>query len=1030
MSCATITLVCKANGPLTKHIYLDANGRIVSDGSACKMSSGSAERIRIRNTSELAALIANLGADQALALGTLRPGLPDHVEVATKRKLAAVNGTPRPDLIARTGDAIRYAPQQPAYALLDYDTKGMPAEIAAKIEQVGGFSRALVSVLAVLNEIACIERCSTSSGLFHTETRKRLPGSGGVHLYLAVEDGYDIERFLTTLHHCCWLAGFGWLMVGAAGQLLERSIVDRMVGAPEGLVFEGPPVVDPPLAQDPEIRRPVVRDGVALDTVAACPPLTLVERTRLKELRTKEAQRLKPEAARVRKVYIAERAARLAARTGISSEHAAQVIARQCEGMLLPHVELPFDDEELAGATVADVLADPEKFEGATLADPLEGPEYGWGKAKILLRADGTPWIHSFAHGRTVYELRHDAEAVRRAIDNASPEQVTDVFVRHALNADLDPIALGTLLGRAADRAGGISKRAIGQKLKATREQDQKAREREEDDRRAAERRDPRPQIPAPGKNAPWLPQMDVINEVLSASRAVEPPMRDLNGHVVQVRNRWVQNLHLLTASGANQEEETRLPAPEQLLLEQLEEIKLAELIERHIDYVEHGCSVHLPGQFVKHYLRRHDGMLPIVSCVATLPMVLPDGSILSGQGLDRQRGIVFRVPAELEALLPRLEECTPSAAAHAMRFLTDEWLCDVATDYTGKCIIIAMALTVIQRLLLPERPAFMFTAGQRGTGKTTLLHMVSMAVLGVSAVAAAWSEVAEERRKALLAYFMEGVPLIAWDNIPRGAAISCPSIEKALTSEEYSDRILGLSKIAPVFANTIQAFTGNNITGRGDLASRVLRILLTADRPDPENRPFRHIDPIGWTRAHRGQILRELYVLLLANPYLRGNAPPEGGTRFKTWQQLIGLSIECAALAHAEHVCALAFDACPSCPASPVDFRALFLAGEAEDEHTDGLATLLEFMRQRWPYGTTAREVSVYASAAEEGAFAFKAVLEQASGKAIKLITPVSIALRLTALKDAPVQAGSEVLVLRYRPNRRDGGTFSVSSL
>ena len=40
-----------------------------------------------------------------------------------------------------------------------------------------------------------------------------------------------------------------------------------------------------------------------------------------------------------------------------------------------------------------------------TLADPLEGVEYGRGKAKIMRRADGTVWIHSFAHGRTDYEL-------------------------------------------------------------------------------------------------------------------------------------------------------------------------------------------------------------------------------------------------------------------------------------------------------------------------------------------------------------------------------------------------------------------------------------------------------------------------------------------------------------------------------------------------------------------------------------------------------------------------------------------------
>jgi hypothetical protein len=78
--------------------------------------------------------------------------------------------------------------------------------------------------------------------------------------------------------------------------------------------------------------------------------------------------------------------------------------------VLLPDVILPFDDRDLDGVTVADVLADPDRFEDETLADPLEGIAYGRGKAKVLLRPDGTPWIHSFAHGKTTYTLHHKAE--------------------------------------------------------------------------------------------------------------------------------------------------------------------------------------------------------------------------------------------------------------------------------------------------------------------------------------------------------------------------------------------------------------------------------------------------------------------------------------------------------------------------------------------------------------------------------------------------------------------------------------------
>ena len=114
------------------------------------------------------------------------------------------------------------------------------------------------------------------------------------------------------------------------------------------------------------------------------------------------------------------------------------MIRQQCGGNLLPDVVLPFDNQALAGITVADVLADPARFDGATLADPLEGPEYGRCKAMIMRRADGSPWIHSFAHGRTIYELKYDARAVAAAIANAPADQVVHLYVRLMLAAALN----------------------------------------------------------------------------------------------------------------------------------------------------------------------------------------------------------------------------------------------------------------------------------------------------------------------------------------------------------------------------------------------------------------------------------------------------------------------------------------------------------------------------------------------------------------------------------------------------------------
>ena len=219
---------------------------------------------------------------------------------------------------------------------------------------------------------------------------------------------------------------------------------------------------------------------------------------------------------------------------------------------------------------------------------------------------------------------------------------------------------------------------------------------------------------------------------------------------------------------------------------------------------------------FVRHFLTRSDNALPIVAAIATLPIVLADGSLLAAPGLDRERGIVFRVPKELLSILPTREQCDEDAVRQAFKFLTDEWLVDVATDFTGKCILIAAALTLIERSLLPDRPVFFVTAGRRGGGKTTTLIMLLMAITGLRPAAAAWSPNEEERRKAMLAYFMEALPCIIWDNIQRGSQISCPHIERSCTTAFYSDRRLGVSEMVAVAAAVIHLFTGNNIGTAG----------------------------------------------------------------------------------------------------------------------------------------------------------------------------------------------------------------------
>jgi bifunctional DNA primase/polymerase-like protein len=533
----------------------------------------------------------------------------------------------------------------------------------------------------------------------------------------------------------------------------------------------------------------------------------------------------------------------------------------------------------------------------------------------------------------------------------------------------------------------------------------------------------------APGKNDEWLPVMAKINAVLGASRAPEPPARDIDGFLTHARELVLPGLHLFTTANEQGNDADLLPAPEQYLLHRMGVVEASELIEHHIDYIgEKGKSVHLQTPYVRHYLQRHDGVLPQAVAISTLPLVLDDGTLLAPVGLDRKRGIIFKVPHQLHNILPRREECTEEAVRKAMRFLCDEWLCDVATDFTGKCTLIAAALTMIERSLLPERPCFFVTAGKSRGGKTTLLKMLIMAVTGQQAAAAAWSSDENERRKALLGYLLSGVAYVLWDNIPRGERLSCPHIERACTTSYYVDRRLGVSEVVNAAAATVHLFTGNNVGARGDLASRSLELRIDVNRPDPENREFKHPDPIGWTEHHRAETLEKLYCIMLGNPALESDKA--GGTRFKTWYRLVGSAVEHAAALVGDHL----------------NFQKLFLAREADDDEDIGtLAEALAVLHRRWPVAEFLAsdianlinregvDANPYSWDGEE-----KVLREMKHDSAILrellfpdepnvVATAKSVGHRLKNHIDEPVQHGEDVLILRAR-SVRNTLHFSVS--
>jgi hypothetical protein len=918
---------------LSKRISL-RDDQVVSDGSACRMMEGKAETVPAATARELADVIGTLQRSNALALG-----VSEHptAKVVTASKLRKLNGRSADGLpvIARTRDFIDYRPGN-GWMLLDHDKKGMPERIAKAIAAEGGPWRALLSIVPGLAQSAHVTRASTSSGLWRSDTGQTVPGTGGAHTYVLVEDALDIDRTLQAIADRCWLHNRAWYVIGSAGQLLERSLVDVVVRFGERLSFEGPPEVEEPLVQDTATRRPIAYNGLAIDTRRIAPNLTAYEQVRVAEAKRHARMEIEPQAFVIRTDADRRLAERISERTGVPFVVALRTVAARHHGRLLPSNILDFD--HLGFVTVEQVLADPDQYVGETLADPLEGADYGRDKAKVLRSATDPIklFIHSFAHGRNLYDLLHDAGTIHAAIEAASPKYVVTILSDLVAQAELEPDELTELIAAASAKTNGkIGIRTIQARLKIEREKRAQAAHKAAYDK--ASLADHRLSHQLPPAGGELTPIVKLVDEALAADPSEEPPMRDGEGHIVEVRVREPWGLHLLTATGSNgeplQEGQRVLPPPPEPGLVALAPINVALLIEKHLRFETQPTksSPGYPARLQRPYidavmsLGTGDSLMPIARAIVTAPMVAKNGTVIAGIGLDRSTSLVYRIEPGLLSCIPKDYELTAENVRKALHFLFDDWLVDVNTDITGKLLILMRAMQKIERVLLPQRPAWFVTAGKAGSGKTTIIVMTTMAIDGRTASAAAWSENEEERRKALFAYQREGISEINWDNIQRGAQISSPAIEKSLTILENSDRVLGESRNETLSADALQTFTGNNIGPKGDMVSRSFRIIINVDRPDPQNRPFAHPDPIEWTRQHRAEILRALYTILIYGCRNR-SADLISKTRFKDWYDLCGWPVEHSA----------------SLIGVEIDCAALIAAGESEDSETCAATTLL----------------------------------------------------------------------------------------
>lgn len=226
---------------------------------------------------------------------------------------------------------------------------------------------------------------------------------------------------------------------------------------------------------------------------------------------------------------------------------------------------------------------------------------------------------------------------------------------------------------------------------------------------------------------------------------------------------------------------------------------------------------------------------LPPLRGIARQPYYRPkDGKLVTEPGYDSASGIYAEFDGKQVVLGPPTREGAMAAVAKLEELLS-EFIFESDTD---KAAAIAAMLTATVRPSLPFAPAFLTTAPESGTGKSYLNSIIT-AFAGGQPARASFPLTADEATKSILSLLLSAPACIEYDDMVcnfKPHAI----LNRALTSESITDRILGISKTATVSTRVFIIGSGINVAPERDMNRRVIAIRLASCPIDRISRTFK----------------------------------------------------------------------------------------------------------------------------------------------------------------------------------------------
>ena len=271
---------------------------------------------------------------------------------------------------------------------------------------------------------------------------------------------------------------------------------------------------------------------------------------------------------------------------------------------------------------------------------------------------------------------------------------------------------------------------------------------------------------------------------------------------------------------------------------------------------------------------------------ITAAPVIRLDGSVMATAGYDAESGLLLCPNVRLAPMPEKPTKDDAVAALNELRTVFSQY--SFADDFSIS-VCVSLVLTRLTRHLYPVAPLHLITAPTAGTGKTAAIAAASLIVDGTLPSMRAWPGDNEEARKAITACLQSSEAIVCFDNVPNGAVMKHPAVDKVLTDAFWNDRLLG-TNIDVSLPNTVTwAATGNNVQPSQDTVRRVLHARIDPHAERPWEIQFAWT-PGQYAVAHRAELLRAACIVVSA--FLRAGGPQPTGIRpigtFTGWAEIV----------------------------------------------------------------------------------------------------------------------------------------------